>query len=110
MKPYRFVLALLAAVRLMAAQEIPDLDRKLGETISSTLKQSGAPSASVAIVRNGSLAFAKAFGNATAETRYAIGSISKPIHRRGHSAGSRTGQVVPRRQGLEVLPRPYTSQ
>ncbi len=49
------------------------------------LRTSGAPSASVAIVADGRLAFAKAFGqaglqpprSATSEMRYAIGSISK---------------------------------
>ncbi|HEV2446623.1 MAG TPA: serine hydrolase domain-containing protein, partial [Candidatus Sulfopaludibacter sp.] len=62
-----------------------DLDRKLTDKISATLKQSGAPSVSVALVKDGKLAFAKAFGKAslspdrpaTTDTRYAVGSISK---------------------------------
>ena len=58
---------------------------KLDETISTALKSSGAPSVSVAVVENGRIVYAKAFGMAdiaagkaaTADTRYAIGSISK---------------------------------
>ena len=71
------VLALLAAALPLAAQEVPDLDGKLSDKIAATLKQSGAPSASVAVVLGGKLAFVRAFGSATAETRYAVGSISK---------------------------------
>jgi len=60
---------------------IADLD----ERISSALIASGAPSVSVAVVKDGQIAYAKAFGKAnidenrpaTADTRYAIGSVSK---------------------------------
>lgn len=61
----------------LAAQQGSDRDRKLSEKISATLKDSGAPSVSVALVKDGQLVFAKAFGAATASTRYAVGSISK---------------------------------
>ena len=71
------VLALVAVSLRLAAQDPSDLDRKLNEKVSATLKQSGAPSASVAVVKDGKIAFVKAFGEAAAETRYAIGSISK---------------------------------
>lgn len=57
----------------------------LEEKISSELKRSGAPSVSVAVVKDGKLAFAEAFGKAdiagnresNAGVRYAVGSISK---------------------------------
>ena len=76
---------LILAPLVLAAQPAADLDRKLTDKISATLKQSGAPSVSVALVKDGKLAFAKAFGNAslsparpaTTDTRYAVGSISK---------------------------------
>jgi len=79
-----FVTFLLALMPL-AAQSSSDLDRKLTDKIAATLKQSGAPSASVAVVQGGKLVFAKAFGKAsldpdrpaTIDTRYAVGSISK---------------------------------
>jgi D-alanyl-D-alanine carboxypeptidase len=72
----RILLTLFLALPL-AAQQASDLDRKLSDKVSATLKSTGAPSASVALVKDGQLVFAKAFGDATAETRYAVGSISK---------------------------------
>ena len=74
----------LAALSL-AALPAQDLDSRLSEQISAALKKSGAPSVSVAVVRENQLAFAKAFGSADlaagraadAGTRYAVGSISK---------------------------------
>jgi CubicO group peptidase (beta-lactamase class C family) len=74
MKPL-LLAALLAAGLPLRAQET-DLERKLSDKIAETLKKSGAPSASIAVVQDGKLAFVKAFG-ATAEARYAVGSISK---------------------------------
>ena len=57
----------------------------LDQTVASALAVTGAPSASVAVVRGGQIAYAKAFGKADLETdrpadtstRYAVGSISK---------------------------------
>jgi CubicO group peptidase (beta-lactamase class C family) len=74
-------LALLAA--LAAAQ--PALEGKLDERTSALLKASGAPSVSVAVVENNRVTYVKAFGKADVErnrdaspdTRYAAGSISK---------------------------------
>ena len=68
-----------------AAQQSAELDRKLSEKIVATLKQSGAASVSIAVVKDGELVFAKAFGMANiagnraadVNTRYAVGSISK---------------------------------
>jgi len=62
-----------------------DLESTLSERIGATWKKSGAPSVSVAVVKDGKLAYARAFGDAdTAQhrvaqtgTRYAVGSISK---------------------------------
>jgi CubicO group peptidase (beta-lactamase class C family) len=78
-------LLLLAAPLALTAQTAADLERKLSDKISATLKESGAPSVSVVVVKDGKVAFAKAFGKAslapdrpaTLETRYAVGSISK---------------------------------
>src|SRR4051794_15838307 len=76
------VLWLLTVCCGLSAQQ---LDSKLTEKISAALKKSGAPSVSVAVVQDGKLAFAKAFGMADiaaaraadTRTRYAVGSISK---------------------------------
>jgi len=81
----RHLLFLTLAALPLAAQAPSDLDRKLTDKIAATLKASTAPSASVAVVVDGKLVFAKAFGKAsidpdrptTTETRYAVGSISK---------------------------------
>lgn len=74
---------LFAALQLHAQAPplAPDLDQK----IPAALSAAGAPSVSVAVVRDGRLEYARAFGRAdiaknrpaTAETRYAVGSISK---------------------------------
>ena len=78
-------LPLLACAFALVAQTPSDLEKKLDEQISSSLRKAGAPSVSVAVVRDGKLFYAKAFGMANLEsnraadtnTRYAVGSISK---------------------------------
>ena len=68
----------------LAAQPA-DLEKRLDEKISSSLAKFGAPSVSVAVVRDGRLFYAKGFGMADLaskrpadiHTRYAVGSISK---------------------------------
>ena len=75
-----FALLLLAPALPGAA-----LNSQLTEKISAALKQSGAPSVSVAVVRDGKLAFAQGFGSADLaahraadiHTRYAVGSVTK---------------------------------
>jgi CubicO group peptidase (beta-lactamase class C family) len=75
----------LCASLLSAADSNDFPTTQLDQKISATLAAYGAPSVSVAIVRNGTLAYARAFGQAdlaghrAAEvtTRYAVGSISK---------------------------------
>src|SRR5579885_1934194 len=76
-------LLILATLSLLQAQ--PNLEKSLDSAISASLKETGAPSVSVAVVENGRLVYAKAFGfadlaanrPASANTRYAVGSISK---------------------------------
>jgi len=71
-------------LRLCQAQS-PDLEAKLPGIANQALATSGVPSASIALVQNGKLAFAAAYGMArlqppsaaTPEMRYSIGSISK---------------------------------
>ncbi len=80
------VALLLAAPAAWAAATLPaTLQAKVDKIASDALQQSGVPSASVAIVRDGKLAYAHAYGNArldpkipaTPAMRYSIGSISK---------------------------------
>jgi CubicO group peptidase (beta-lactamase class C family) len=83
-QPLLTMLTALAALPLVA-QPPADLATRLSDQIQTALKKSGAPSVSVAVVKDGNLFFAKAFGSADiaggraagADTRYAVGSISK---------------------------------
>src|SRR5262245_34608781 len=72
----------------LMAQLPPDLAAKIDERVQAALDQVQAPSASIAIVLDGKVAYLKAYGQArlapeevaaTTETRYAIGSVSKQM-------------------------------
>jgi len=63
----------------------PDLQQKIDSVVIKGLEKTGVPSASVAVVRDGHIAYVKAYGKArlepsvpaTTDMRYSIGSISK---------------------------------
>lgn len=63
----------------------PELRDQIDKVASDTLAKSGVPSASIAVVRDGKIAYLKAYGSArlepptpaTTSMRYSIGSISK---------------------------------
>ena len=63
----------------------PELSSKIDKIAADTLASSGVPSASVVVVKDGQIAYLKAYGTARLETntpatpamRYSIGSISK---------------------------------
>lgn len=77
----------LVTVQLAAAQDSlpPALRTKIDDEVTAVLKATGAPSASIAVVREGTLAYVHAYGlanieprrPATPQMRYSIGSISK---------------------------------
>jgi CubicO group peptidase (beta-lactamase class C family) len=80
-----FFLLLFLALPL-AAQELPaDMRASIDKAVPEILAKTGAPSASIAVVRNGKIAYLHAYGTANLETktpatpemRYSIGSISK---------------------------------
>lgn len=69
-----------------AAQTLPpDLAARVDKAVETSMKASGAPAVSVALVRDGKIVLAKAYGQArlspavaaTPEQRFAIGSVSK---------------------------------
>ena len=74
-----------------------ELDRK----IPAALAAAGAPSVSVAVIRDGQVIYARAFGMAdmakdraaTATTRYAVGSISKQFTAAGLLLEQEQGKV-----------------
>ncbi len=81
------VLALpVAAIRAqVSAPHEPDLSPKVDSIANQVLRSTGVPSASVAVITHGRLAYAHAYGTAkleprvaaSADMRYALGSISK---------------------------------
>lgn len=80
------LLAPLLGIAAAFAQQLPStLTSKIDEIAVKALADSGAPSASFAVVRDGKIAFEKAYGKARldpptgarASMRYPIGSISK---------------------------------
>lgn len=81
-----FLLLALAGLPAFADTQLPAaLSAKIDGIAAGALKDTGVPSASIAIVRDGHVAYAKAYGDArldpqtpaTAAMRYSIGSISK---------------------------------
>src|SRR5437868_3756382 len=82
------VIVLLAGASMSAAaqtQLAPELRAKIDQLAADVLTKSGVPSASVAVVKDGRIAYVKAYGDARLEAhtpaapemRYSIGSISK---------------------------------
>ncbi len=91
MKSYRsavscVIFVLLAAVAGLAQAKLDaDLIEKIDKVATDTLTRTGVPSASIAVVKDGQIAYVKAYGDARLEPktpaspqmRYSIGSISK---------------------------------
>jgi CubicO group peptidase (beta-lactamase class C family) len=80
------VIILGPIARVSAQNQLPaDLTEKIDKVATDTLARTGVPSASIAIVKDGQIAYVKAYGNArlepetlaTPQMRYSIGSISK---------------------------------
>ena len=77
--------ALTIGLPTMAATLDPATTSAIDATAADWLAKTGAPSASIAVVKNGKVAYVQAYGlarldprqPATAETRYAIDSVSK---------------------------------
>src|SRR6478672_11036579 len=81
-----FILAVGFSGFAASAQTLPaDLIDKIDKVATDTLARTGVPSASIAIVKDGQIAYVKAYGDARLEPktpastsmRYSIGSISK---------------------------------
>lgn len=82
-----FLFVILTFVGSASAQtQLPaDLIEKIDKVATDTLARTGVPSASIAVVKDGQIAYVKAYGDArldpktpaTPQMRYSIGSISK---------------------------------
>jgi D-alanyl-D-alanine carboxypeptidase len=86
MKRTALLLTFLLAVCISVhAQLGPDVTAKIDQAAADALQRTGVPSASVAVVKDGKIAYVKAYGDAKldprvpadAKMRYSIGSISK---------------------------------
>src|SRR5271167_1331877 len=85
--PLLFYIVLLALVSSLAAQTelAPELRTDIDNVVNSVLTTTGVPSASLAVVKDGKIAYVQAYGYARLdshtparpEMRYSIGSISK---------------------------------
>jgi CubicO group peptidase (beta-lactamase class C family) len=58
---------LTASIPLLAPGSSADLQSKVDAAVHEALTKTGVPSASVGIVRNGQIAFTRAYGNARAQ-------------------------------------------
>lgn len=83
-----FCLFLSASVPVAAAELAAGARETIDREVGEVLKQTGAPGASLAVVRDGAIVYAKAYGAArlgpppvaaSATMRYSIGSISKQL-------------------------------
>ena len=78
-------IALAFPVGLAVGQLSPQQRAGIDSIVAAELKASGAPSISIAVVKDGAVAYAKAYGDArisprmpaTTSMRYSIGSVSK---------------------------------
>jgi D-alanyl-D-alanine carboxypeptidase len=87
----RFAVVLLAALAGLPAQSQsqlpPDIREKIDKLATDTLARTGTPSASLVVVKDGQIAYLKAYGSARldrqtaakSEMRYCLGSLSKPF-------------------------------
>ncbi|HEY2092064.1 MAG TPA: serine hydrolase domain-containing protein [Thermoanaerobaculia bacterium] len=82
----RFALVLLVATAALAQETLPpEMRASIDKAAVELLAKTGAPSASIAVVKDGKIAYVHAYGNArldpavaaTPQMRYSIGSISK---------------------------------
>lgn len=82
----RIAAALVAAPLPLSAQQLTSVERaRVDSAVAAVLAGTGAPSASVAIVRGGEIVYENAYGNGRVEPtvaakpsmRYSIGSVSK---------------------------------
>src|SRR5438477_6501253 len=86
MRMFRVVVLCLFALPLLAQEALPpEMRATIDKAANEILAKTGAPSASIAVVKDGKLAYVHAYGNAkldppapaTPQMRYSIGSISK---------------------------------
>ncbi|MBL8231681.1 MAG: serine hydrolase, partial [Bryobacterales bacterium] len=74
------VVVLTLCVALRAQQADPHIDAIAAKSqIAAKMRQAHVPAVSVAVIENGRIAWAKAWGTANTETVFQAASISKPV-------------------------------
>jgi D-alanyl-D-alanine carboxypeptidase len=79
------VAAMLAVSLQLRAQLSADTEARIDSIVTKTIADNGTPSVSLAVVKDGEIAYVKAYGSArldpalpaSVDTRYEIGSVSK---------------------------------
>ena len=99
------------------AQPAPDFAAAVDRIARDALTTTGVPSASIAIVRDGALAYTHAYGNArlpataaTTSMRYSIGSISKQFTSAAILLLQEQRTALTRRRGRQVRAGPHARQ
>ncbi len=95
-----FIAELFVLTIAAGAQTVP-LNQELDREIPAALAAAGAPSVSVAVIQDGRMVYAQAFGDAdiaknraaAVDTRYAVGSISKQFTAAGLLLEEEQGKV-----------------
>src|SRR3954453_24053041 len=119
--------ATIAVTAVLHAQELPaDMRASIDKAAADVLAKTGAPSPSVAVVRDGKIVYEHAYGVANLETKlpasaqmgYSIGSIThdvmttelldqQEVHSRCAADARRGGKTLARRQGDPLAARPH---
>ena len=92
-------LTAIASAQLQVNTLPPDLAQKIDQVAEQVLEQTGVPSASVAIVRNGQIAYTRAYGKAQFDPRRGGDAGDALLHRLHLEAVHRGGDSVSRTRG-----------
>ena len=116
-----YIIAILIAFapRLSAQTQLPaDVTDKIDKMATDTLRSTGVPSASIAIVKDGQIVYVKAYGDARLEPKTrgdAADALQhrldqQAVHGGGDAALAGAGQAFARRQGREVHSRSHARE
>lgn len=64
---------------LREPQDVADLAARVDRAVAARVREGDAPTAAVAIVHGGRVAWSRGYGGARADTAFQVGSISKPV-------------------------------
>ena len=96
----------------------PETQKKIDSAVAEVLEKTGAPSASIAIVRDGRIVYLQAYGDArlepkrTCRARHALRDRLgvQAVHRGGDPAAAAGRQALAGRQGRKVLPGSHAGE